>query len=266
MLRLQPVTESATLARRIGVVLGTCAVTLYYCLVVIFRALFGRLSRRDIDSYTRRWSSLLLRLVRVRLSVEGQVPDFNDGRRYLLLCNHSSHYDIPATFVALPGSIRMLTKKELFRIPFFGRAMRLAEFPSLDRHNREQALKDLEIAKRMMESGIVLWAAPEGTRSRDGRLLPFKKGCFHLALDTQAVIVPVVINGIHRVLPARTWQFNLGQAVCLRVGEPLDVSGYGVEQLEELMAETRRRMEALFDQPAGEPATGDTLLAAEQLR
>ncbi|MCY1289854.1 1-acylglycerol-3-phosphate O-acyltransferase [compost metagenome] len=242
--------ETATLARRLGVVLGSLLVTLYFCLKVIVLAQFGRLSRATVDGYTRRWSALLLRLVRVRLQVDGEIPDFNDGRRYLILCSHSSHYDIPATFVALSGSIRMLTKKELFRIPLFGRAMRAAEFPALDRHNREQALRDLASARRMMESGIVLWAAPEGTRSKDGRLLPFKKGCFHLALDTQAVIIPVVIEGIHKVLPARTWRFNLGQPVQLRVGAPLDASAYSAERLDDLMSETRTRMQILLDSAA----------------
>ncbi|MBM7059510.1 1-acyl-sn-glycerol-3-phosphate acyltransferase [Pseudomonas sp. UL073] len=258
MLRLQPVTETATLARRLGVVLGSLLVTLYYCLKVIGRAVVGRLRRQDVDGYTRRWSAALLRLVRMQLSVDGSLPDFNDGRRYLILCSHSSHYDIPATFVALPGSIRMLAKKELFRIPFLGRAMRAAEFPSLDRHNRQQALLDLARARQMMESGIVLWAAPEGTRSADGQLLPFKKGCFHLAVDTGAVIIPVAISGIHNVLPARTWRFNLGQPVHLWVGEALDASRYDVEQLEALMGETRVRMQALLDSapqpaPVGEP-------------
>lgn len=247
MLRLQPVTETATLARRLGVVIGSLLVTLYFCLLVITRALFGRLRRLHVDSYTRRWSALLLRLVRMNLQVDGAMPDFNDGRRYIILCSHSSHYDIPATFVAMPGSIRMLAKKELFRIPFLGRAMAAAEFPSLDRHNREQALKDLARARGMMESGIVLWAAPEGTRSADGKLLPFKKGCFHLALDTGAVIVPVAISGIHQVLPARTWRFNLGQPVQLRIGMPLDASTYSAERLDALMADTRSRMQALLD-------------------
>ncbi|MCC3264294.1 1-acyl-sn-glycerol-3-phosphate acyltransferase, partial [Paenibacillus polymyxa] len=74
---------------------------------------------------------------------------------------------------------------------------------------------DLQRALQMMESGIVLWAAPDGTRSDDGRLLPYKKGCFRLALDTDAVIIPVAIRGIHRVLPARTFDLNLGQPVDL---------------------------------------------------
>ena len=128
------------------------------------------------------------------------------------------------SFVALPGSIRMLAKSELYRIPVLGLTMRLAEFPSINRHKRNQALADLARARQMMESGIVLWAAPEGTRSRTGELLPFKKGCFHLALDTEAVIVPVAIRGIHKVLPARSWRFNLGQQVSVHIGEPIDAA------------------------------------------
>ena len=249
MLSLQPAIESANLARRVGVVLGSLLVTFYYCSKVLLRALVGRLRRADVDRYTRRWSGLLLRLVRMHLSVHGQMPDFNDGRRYILLSSHASHYDIPASFVALPGSIRMLAKKELFGIPIFGAAIRAAEFPSVDRHNRQQAVKDLEQARRMMESGIVLWAAPEGTRSKDGQLLPFKKGCFHLALDTNAIIVPMVFRGIHEVLPARTWRFNLGLPVRLHIGAPIDASRFSPEQLPELMAQTRQSMQALLGEP-----------------
>ncbi|WP_447590319.1 lysophospholipid acyltransferase family protein [Aquipseudomonas campi] len=250
MLSLHPAIESANLARRVGVVLGTLLVTQYFCVLILLRSACGRLQRAHIDRYTRTWSGLLLRLVRMRLSVHGAVPAFNDGRRYILLSSHASHYDIPATFAALPGSIRMLSKKELFRIPLFGATIRKAEFPSIDRHHPQQARQDLEVARQMMESGIVLWAAPEGTRSKDGQLQPFKKGCFHLALDTRALIVPIAFRGIHHVLPARTWRFNLGQPVELHVGEPIDASEYSAEQLPELMAEVRSRMQALLGEPA----------------
>lgn len=128
--------------------------------------------------------------------------------------------------------------------------MRAAEFPSIDRSRRNRAVKDLEKARQMMESGIVLWAAPpEGTRSPDGQLLPFKKGCFHLALDTQAVIVPVAIRGgIHRVLPARTWQINLGgQPVDVRVGTPpIDTAGKSKDDIAEIMAGVRENLEELL--------------------
>src|SRR5690554_88428 len=130
--------------------------------------------------------------------------------------------------------------------PFVGQAMAAAEFPSIDRSNRQNAVRDLDRARAMMESGIVLWAAPEGTRSPDGNLLPFKKGCFHLALDTEAVIVPVAIRGIHRVLPARSMQINLGQPVDVRVGTPIDTAGKSKEDLAGVMEEVRQRLEELL--------------------
>lgn len=250
MFSLQPRVQGASLLRIVYVAVATTLVTLHYSLLVLGRAACGRLGREQVDRYTRQWSGLLLRLVRMRLSVHGAVPTFSDGRRYMILCNHSSHYDIPASFAALPGSIRMLAKKELYRIPVLGRAMHAAEFPSVDRHNSQRARDDLERARAMMESGIVLWAAPEGTRSPDGRLLPFKKGCFRLALDTDAVIIPVAIRGIHRVLPARTFDLNLGQPVDLLVGQPIDAAAFREKGLDALIGEVRERMQSLLDPAA----------------
>ncbi|MDI9244349.1 lysophospholipid acyltransferase family protein [Marinobacter sp. CHS3-4] len=253
MIRLNtnPLRESATILRRAGVIMGTVGLTALYSAVMLLRALFGRLDRRMVDKYCREWSAALLRLVRVSLTVRGEVPDFSDGRRYIIMCTHASHYDIPVTFVSLPGSIRMLAKKELFKIPLLGQAMRAGEFPSIDRSSQAQARQDLRKAKEMMESGIVLWAAPEGTRSPDGNLLPFKKGCFHLALDTEAVILPVAIRGIQRVLPARTMHINLGQLVEMRVGKPIDTVGKTKEDLAEVMTSVRSAMEELLGN--GEP-------------
>lgn len=251
---------AAALWQRIGVFLGSLLITVGFCVDVLWRAALGRLERSRVDRYTRSWSGWLLRLIRMRLSVEGACPDFNDGRRYIILCNHSSHYDIPATFAAMPGSIRMLAKSELYRIPLLGSAMRAAEFPSINRHKRDQALADLQRARKMMESGIVLWAAPEGTRSPDGTLLPFKKGCFHLALDTGAIVVPVAIRGIHRVLPARTRQFNLGQSVSVHIGKPIDSCRH---DLAGLMAETRSRMLELLGEQAADVVVPDKCARSE---
>lgn len=242
----QPSARRASWLRRVWVVSGSVGITCWYSIKVLCRAAVGRLDRSIIDAYARTWAAVLLRLVRMQLSVHGQSPAFNDGRRYLILCTHSSHYDIPTVFMAMPGSIRMLAKQELFRIPLMGRAMRVAEFPSISRQKHRQALKELAQAREMMESGIVLWAAPEGTRSTDGRLQPFKRGCFNLALDTNAVIVPVAIRGIHRVLPARTWRFNLDQPVELLIGKPIDTNAYSKERVAELMQDTRASMENLL--------------------
>ncbi|KAF1066438.1 MAG: 1-acyl-sn-glycerol-3-phosphate acyltransferase [Pseudomonas citronellolis] len=149
----------------------------------------------------------------------------------------------------------MLAKQELFAIPILGRAMRAAEFPSIDRKTGQRALADLQRARAMMESGIVLRAAPEGTRSNGEELLPFKKGCFRLARDTDAVIIPVVIHGIHRVLPAHTLNLTLDQAVQVRIGAPIDTADFAGQATQALMAAVRERMQALFDAPLTPPVS-----------
>lgn len=253
MLNLQSEPRKAGPLRVALVGLATVLITLGYSVRVLALGVIGRLCRSKVDGFTRDWSGSLLRLTHMRLSRHGEVPDFGDGRRYMILCSHSSFYDIPAIFVTLPGSIRMLAKKELFAVPIWGAAMRAAEFPSIDRHNRHQAIADLAKAREMMESGIVLWAAPEGTRSRDGRLQPFKKGCFRLAQQTDAIIVPVAIRGIQRVLPAGGLNLNLGMPVEVHVGQPIDSTEFAEEGVEALMAEVRGRMQELLD-PSIAPA------------
>src|SRR5690554_8192677 len=104
-LNLSPLTESGCLLRRAAVVLGSVGLTALYSLLVLLRALFGKLDRRIVDKYCREWSAALLKLVRTSLTVRGEVPDFNDGRRYIIMSTHASHYDIPVSFVSLPGSI-----------------------------------------------------------------------------------------------------------------------------------------------------------------
>lgn len=245
-LRSNPLTESATLLRRVAVIIGSFGLTALYSLMVLGRAAVRRLDRETVDVYTRGWSTTLLQMVRVNLTVRGEIPEFGDGRRYIIMSTHASQYDIPVTFVSMPGSVRMLAKKEMFGIPLLGAAMKAAEFPSIDRHNRHRAVQDLARARAMMESGIVLWAAPEGTRSPDARLQPFKKGCFHLALDTEAIIVPMAIRGVHRVLQARSWKINLGQPVEVKVGRPIDTSGMSKSQVPELMAQVRGQLEDLL--------------------
>jgi 1-acyl-sn-glycerol-3-phosphate acyltransferase len=139
----------------------------------------------------------------------------------------------------------MLTKKELFRVPIWGKGMQAAEFISIDRHNLEQALKDLDEARKIMQSGIVLWLAPEGTRSRTGRLQDFKKGGFMLALQTGAVIIPVGIKGSETILPPDTFGFVLGRKIEVNIGEPIDSSLYTLEQRDALMQNVRQAIEGL---------------------
>jgi 1-acyl-sn-glycerol-3-phosphate acyltransferase len=220
--------------------------TLRISVPTVYEVYRGTYRRSDGDARLRWWSRHLLELIRLECKVLGAEHFVAaPGRPTILMSNHQSLYDIPLIFVALPGSIRMLTKKELFRVPIWGRGLKAGEFVSIDRHDRGQALRDLAEARRKMEDGIVLWIAPEGTRSRDGRLGSFKKGGFMLALETGARIIPIGIRGADAVLPPRTWNVHLGCAAEVRLGEPIDASSYTVAQRDELMAAVAERICAL---------------------
>jgi 1-acyl-sn-glycerol-3-phosphate acyltransferase len=236
------------------IIAKSCAITIWISLRTLFEVYAGRFTRDLGDRRLRWWSSRLLRYV----SADCRVHNPNGvtlaaGIPYIVMCNHRSLYDIPLTFVALPGSIRMLTKKELFRVPVWGRGMRAGEFISIDRQNRQQAFRDLASARAKMESGIVLWVAPEGTRSRTAELLPFKKGPFRLALESKAMIVPLGIRGSERILPAKTLRFSTGEQIEVHVGTPIDSSRYGDGELLALMSAVRAQLEHLGDYEAAEP-------------
>lgn len=204
----------------------------------------GRYLREVGDRRLRWWSSRLLELVRARCVVVGDPnAALPRGRPLIVMSNHASLYDIPLLFVALPGSMRMLTKKELFRVPVWGRGLSAGEFVSIDRHDHEQALRDLDDAREKMASGISLWIAPEGTRSRDGRLGEFKKGGVMLAIQTGATILPVGIRGSRDILPPKTFfDVRLGRTVEIHIGQPIDAGKYPVARRDELLALIRDRI------------------------
>jgi 1-acyl-sn-glycerol-3-phosphate acyltransferase len=240
----------AGVAKTLAIVARSIAVTLAITVPTVIEVARGRYRREDGDRRLRWWSAELLRCVRLGCRVVNPTGvEIPAGRPVILMSNHSSLYDIPLIFTALGGSIRMLTKKELFRVPIWGRGLAAGEFISIDRKNREQAIRDLAVARDKMSSGIVLWVAPEGTRSRDGRLGEFKKGGFMLALETGATIVPIGIRGANAVLPAKTLRFELDCEAEVRIGAPIDASAYSLDRRDELMkrVETSIRELAAID-------------------
>lgn len=123
------------------------------------------------------------------------------SRNYIFMANHVSNLDPPLLVPMLPHRVTVLVKKELFRIPILGKAMRMADFVPIDRRNREAAVASVRDAEETVRRGLHMVVFPEGTRSRDGRLLPFKKGPFYLALETGVPIVPITIIGTEILQP-----------------------------------------------------------------
>lgn len=210
------------------------------CLRIILKYCFSNPTRPWFDKLIHNWVDQLLNTVRVHYTVInpfGVQPQ--PGQATILMCNHSSAYDIPLGFKAFPThSIRMLAKKELSRIPLLGKAMAAAEFPFIDRKKRFQAIKDLAFARQLMESGIVIWVAPEGTRSKDGKLAPFKKGAFITAIESKAMIIPMGIRGAYNIMPGNSFRISLDQQAEIHIGKAIDASSFTLDNKEELIAQT----------------------------
>jgi 1-acyl-sn-glycerol-3-phosphate acyltransferase len=199
-------------------------------------AVVGRLTVARADDHLRLWSRRLVERADVDLIVEG-IEHAPRDRACVYMSNHQSHYDIPILFSVIPGSLRMVAKQELFRIPVFGRALRQAGFVCVDRSgDRQKAEAAMREAADAIARGISVWMAPEGTRSLDGRLGKLKKGGFLLAQQTRAEIVPIAIDGSRAIIPKHTTLVRRGVPVRIVFGRPISVAG---KDLSELMGVVR---------------------------
>lgn len=223
--------------RTLWILLISGIYTLYITSLSIIKYSLGTTNRIWVDKTIQVWAQRLLKLVHVNYKVINPhhvepVP----GKPTIVMCNHSSLYDIPLSMCAFPNhSLRMLAKKEMASWPLIGHGMKAAEFLFIDRKNKRQAIQDLEKVKHLMDSGIVMWIAPEGTRSLNGKLAPFKKGAFITAIQSNATIIPIGIRGAFDILPAKTLQLNINQNAEIHIGKPIDATKYTLENKEELI-------------------------------
>lgn len=155
---------------------------------------------------------------------------------YIFMSNHVSNLDPPVLVPLVPRRTSVLAKRELWRIPILGKALDLAEIVPVERRNRDAAIQSIRRAGEVMRHGINMTIYPEGTRSRDGRLLPFKKGPFHLAAETGISIVPVTILGTYEMMPKGSWIARSGTAT-LVFHPPIDPGRFTTR--EELMKAVR---------------------------
>src|SRR3989339_718864 len=200
--------------------------TLWISFLTMIEIPFLSFSRARIHRRLGYWSRYLVKAAGIKLTVEYQNPiEIQPHRAYMLMSNHQSYYDIPITLAALDmWEIRMLAKQELFQTPLWGAAMRRAEFIDIDRNDATQAMAALEQAKAKMQDGIMIWVAPEGTRSRDAQLGVFKPGGFKMAIDLEATIIPMAILGARAVMPPGQGKISRGHEVVVRGGQPLEAA------------------------------------------
>jgi 1-acyl-sn-glycerol-3-phosphate acyltransferase len=226
----------------LGHLLHAARVTLSISVPTLFDALRGTLTTEACDARLDWWSRQLLAKAKVSLHPNGVERARGNGP-FVVMSNHQSLYDIPALYQTLPLRLRMVAKAELFRIPIWAQAMRAAGFVELDRSARERAIESLERAAAALAQGTSIWIAPEGTRSKDGRLGPFKLGGFHLAVGAAARILPVTVSGTRAILPAKGAHVKPGAEVRVTVHEPIDPAKFGTEVSDALVQAVRSKIE-----------------------
>ncbi len=168
--------------------------------------------------------------------------------------NHESTLDILVMLVAVPHEVRFLAKRSLFHVPILGWSMKLGGFIPVDRKRTEHAKEVFDLLERRLAEGISVLIFPEGTRSRDRRLQPFKKAGFLLALRTGLPIVPVGITGSGGVLPAGSLGLTR-KALAVRIGAPVPTAGLAVSRRAELMATVREAVVGLAGSTGEAPAS-----------
>ena len=177
-------------------------------------------------------------LLGMRLEVSG-LENVDKKASYVFMCNHLSAIDGPLLFMLIPQSIRVILKKESFRIPIIGQAMRLVSFVPVDRKGLKGGKKSIDQAIRMIkEKGYSFMIFPEGTRSRDGKLQAFKRGGFFLALNSQVPVAPVTIQGTFELMPKGSFFIKKGK-VRVRFHPIVPIQEFDHDSLPELMNRVR---------------------------
>jgi len=222
-----------------------------FLLVVIYTAVLGSLGivvcllmpgGAALIPLARLWSFLVLKTYRVRRR-SIMPPGFEAPTPCVFVANHQSLFDIPALVLAVPADFRIVAKRELLYVPIFGWALWLAGFIFIDRSDRDKAIRRLEAGARRIRRGGSIVVFAEGTRSPDGRLLPFKKGGFILAIQAGVPIVPVSIRGGREVLPKGSLRVSPGR-IDVIFGAPVATSGYTMADKERLIDLVRDRIDA----------------------
>ena len=218
------------------IVLWTLPATVVIASTVILCSFFSRTGNGP-HLLARFWANSILWVSRVKVTVTG-AEKLDPDRSYIYMPNHQSNADIPLLLGRLPVQFRWLAKAELFRIPIFGRAMHGVGYISIDRSNRKSAFESLERAARTIRSGTSVLIFPEGTRSRDGGILPFKKGGFVLSVDSGVPIVPIIIRGTRGIIPKGHFLIRPAP-VTMEILDPVETADYTRKTKDQLLARIR---------------------------
>jgi len=217
--------------------------SIIFCLWAIILSPFDKTGRWVHFYAAVPWAKIILWVCGTRVRVSGQENvDRHEARIYL--SNHQSYFDIFALLAHLPADFKFVLKQELMKIPLFGFAMRRAKYIAIDREEPRKAVKSINEAALKIKEGASMLIFPEGTRSEDGKLRPFKTGGFRLALKAGCDVVPVAITNSRNIVPKGSLKINKG-TITMNIGTSISVKDYTKKDMDQLMARVR---EAILSQ------------------
>ena len=174
--------------------------------------------------------------------IHGDLPDYMPGRT-VVVSNHVSNSD--AFLIAhLPWEMKWLGKSSLFKIPVFGWLMRFAGDVPVTRGAKDSIKNAMALCREHLERDMPVMIFPEGTRSKEGELLPFKDGAFRLAIESRADILPIAVAGTKTALPKHSWRFGFSKGLVM-VGQPISTEGLSLDDVERIKGEARAQIEAM---------------------
>ena len=225
--------------------------TFAFAFTAIIARLFSR--RKGPTQVMRTWARTLMILYGVKVEIQG-LHHVDQARPVIYMPNHASMVDIPVLIYALPVDLRFIFKKSLLYVPVFGQAIQFMGMVPIDRANMGKATESLKNAGRQIRAGSHVLVFPEGTRTRTGKLLNFKKGGFYLAIQEQIDIVPISINNSQAIGGVNSLLVNRGE-VQVTIHPPIHIAAYSLEDRHELIKAVRGAIYSGLDGDYREEAT-----------
>jgi 1-acyl-sn-glycerol-3-phosphate acyltransferase len=210
---------------------------------------------RVIHRYARLWGKAALLANRVKVKVEGMEQVKGEGP-YIFMSNHQGYYDVFALLGHLPFQFKWLVKKELFSIPFLGWTMAAAGYINLDREGTRKTVEALNEAAQKIREGMSIVIFPEGSRSPDGSIQPFKKGGFSLAIKSKVPIIPIAITGSRPIMPKGKLTVASGE-IRIRMDHPIETQYCSLKDRESLIKEVNQAISKNFSLISSKSSEGD---------
>jgi 1-acyl-sn-glycerol-3-phosphate acyltransferase len=218
--------------------------TLFFGFIAVLLTFF--LNPKTVSLMGVIWSRLNSFFTPMFVKVVGR-ENIDTKQSYIVASNHQSHFDIFVLYGWLGVDFKWVMKQELRKIPALGIACERIGHIYIDRSNHAAAVASLNAAREKLVNGTSALFFPEGTRSRTGEMLEYKKGAFKMAIGTNLPILPITIIGTRKILPADTLNLFPGR-VTMIIHKPIDVTGYSDDNIQELMQETKEIIKSAIEQ------------------